>query len=85
MRVSNSIGSVISKDGTLAIVGLTFYPAITIYGKIGDTYEVDYATAAAPNTFMPLSTNLLTTSPQLVLDSSAPGNNTRIYRAVFLF
>ncbi len=85
VRVSNGGGSTLSTDATLAITGINFYPAVTITGKIGDTYRVDYATALAPTTWIPLSTNLLTTSPQLILDSTAAGDNSRFYQAVFLY
>jgi len=85
VRVSNSFGTVTSKDGTLAIVGINFYPVVTIDGKIGDTYRVDYSTALAPTTWIPFSTNKLTTVPQLVLDASSPGDNSRFYKAVFLY
>jgi hypothetical protein len=84
VRVANSVGSVYSAQATLAIVGINFYPVVAINGKIGDTYEVDYATALAPTTWIPFSTNVLTTSPQLVIDASSPGANTRFYRALFL-
>jgi len=85
VRVSNAIGSVFSTDATLAIVGINFYPVVTISGKIGDTYRVDYATSLAPTDWIPLSTNRLTTSPQLLLDASSPGDRSRFYRAVFLY
>ncbi len=85
VRVTNVGGSVLSSDATLAITGINFYPVISITGKIGDTYRVDYSTALAPTTWIPLSTNLLTTSPQLILDTTAAGNNTRFYQAVFLY
>jgi hypothetical protein len=84
VRVINAAGVVFSKTAPLAIVGINFYPVVTINGKIGDTYEVDYATALAPTTWVPFSTNLLTMSPQLVIDGSSPGSNKRFYRAVFL-
>ncbi|HWW03119.1 MAG TPA: immunoglobulin domain-containing protein [Candidatus Acidoferrum sp.] len=84
VRVSNATGVIFSKTAPLAIVGINFYPVVAISGKIGDTYEVDYATALAPTTWVPFSTNLLSTSPQLVIDSSSPGSNKRFYRAVFL-
>jgi hypothetical protein len=83
--VSNASGSVYSGTATLALMGISFNPVISLTGKIGDTYRVDYATALATNTWIPLSTNKLTTSPQLLIDSTASGNNTRFYRAVFLF
>jgi hypothetical protein len=82
--VSNGSGSVYSADATLAIMGINFYPVISLTGKIGDTYRVDYSTAIAPTTWIPLSTNKLTVSPQLLIDTGSPGNNTRFYRAVFL-
>jgi hypothetical protein len=82
--VTNGQGTVNSLDATLAIVGINFYPVVTIDGQIGDTYRVDYATALAPTTWIALSTNVLTSSPQLVLDASSPGSNTRFYRAVFV-
>ena len=84
VRVANTGGSVLSTEATLAIVGINFYPVVTITGKIGDSYRVDYATALDPTTWIPLSTNLLTTSPQLVLDAGSPGDRSRFYRAVFL-
>jgi hypothetical protein len=82
--VSNTAGSVYSPEATLTLVGINFYPTIMLTGKIGDTYRVDYATSLEPTTWIPLSTNVLASSPQLVVDSSSPGSNTRFYRAVFL-
>ncbi len=82
--VSNGAGAVYSSDGTLAILGINFYPVIAVTGKIRDTYRVDYATALAPAVWIPLTTNMLTKSPELIIDTTAPGNNTRFYRAVFL-
>lgn len=85
VRVTNGGGSVLSTEGTLAIVGINVLPVIAISGKVGDTYRVDFATALDPVTWIPLSTNLLTTSPQLLLDTSAAGEKSRFYRAVFLY
>jgi Immunoglobulin domain len=83
--VSNPVGSVYSADAPLALETLSFYPVITLAGKIGDTYRVDYSTAIAPTTWIPLSTNKLTMSPQLLIDTTSPMNNTKFYRAVFLY
>jgi len=83
VRVSNNIGALYSKDATLAIVGLGFYPVVMITGKIGDTYEVDYATALAPTTWIPFSTNKLNNTTELVLDPGSPGSTNRFYRALF--
>ena len=84
VRVSNSLGSVFSAQAPFALVGFNFYPVVPIYGKIGDTYEVDYTTTLSPPTWIPFSTNTLTTSPQYVIDPTSPGSNSRFYRAVFL-
>jgi hypothetical protein len=83
--VSNSSGSLYSADATLAIMNLAIDPVISLTGKIGDTYRIDYSTAVAPTTWIPLSTNKLATSPQLIVDTSpAASKNSRYYRAVFL-
>ena len=42
--VSNGSGSVYSQSAALALLGLTINPVVTIQGKIGDTYRVDYST-----------------------------------------
>ena len=64
--VSNSSGLSRSANVALAIFGIALDPAITINGKIGDTYEVDYTTSLTPPvTWTPLvSTLKLTMSPQ---------------------
>ncbi len=82
--VTNGTGGVTSADAALAIVGLNFYPVVSINGKNGDTYRVEYATALAPSIWIPLSTNVLGTSKKLVVDDSSPGSNTRFYRTVYL-
>lgn len=82
--VSNSAGSLYSTDVTLTLVDINLFPVVMLSGKIGDTYRVDYATSVAPNNWIPLSTNVLTTSPQLVVDTTSPRANNRFYRAVFL-
>ena len=83
--VSNGSGSVYSSDAVVALQNLNFFPVITLTGKIGDTYRVDYSTAVAPTTWMSLTTVKLTTSPQTITDTTAAGNNTRFYRSVFLY
>lgn len=82
VQVTNPQGTVNSSEAILGIVGINFYPTVTINGQIGDIYRVDYATALAPTTWIPLNTNVLTASPQLIPDASSPGSNTRFYRAV---
>lgn len=82
--ISNSSGSVYSADATLTLQTLNFFPVIALTGTLGDTYEIDYATALAPTTWIPWSTNKLTASPQLIVDTNSPGVNQRFYRSLFL-
>lgn len=82
--VSNSSGSVYSDDVTLTLVDINLFPVISVSGKIGDTYRVDYATAVAPTNWIPLSTNVLSSSTQLIVDTTSPRVIDRFYRAVFL-
>jgi len=83
--VSNTVGSVFSSDATLTIQNINIYPVISLTGKIGDTYRIDYATALAPTNWFPLSTNKVSTAPQLIIDTSFPQDKARFYRSVFLF
>ncbi len=82
--VSNGTGMVPSAEAALAIGGISFYPTVTIFGKIGDTYRVDYATALSPTIWIPMSTNIVMSSPTLVVDSGSPNSKERFYRAVYL-
>jgi hypothetical protein len=82
--VANAAGTVYSSAAPLALQSLHFYPVVELTGKLGDTYRVDYSTAINPTTWIPLSTNKLTSSPQLFIDPGSPGSNTRFYRSVFL-
>jgi len=84
VRVTNAGGSVVSGEATLALTDISFYPVVIITGKIGDTYRVDYTPTVEPTAWVPLSTNQLTTSPQMVIDASSPRSQTRFYRAVLL-
>jgi hypothetical protein len=84
VRITNDGGTVFSSEAALALTAINFYPVITITGKIGDTYRVDYSTEIAPATWISLSTNKLTISPQMIIDSSSPLSNTRFYRTVLV-
>jgi hypothetical protein len=83
--VSNGSGSVYSADATLTLQTINIYPVISLTGKIGDTYRVDYSTALNPTTWIPLTTVKLTSSPQTVIDTSYPQDKARFYRSVFLY
>jgi len=82
VRVTNTVSTTVSTEATLALTSINFYPVIIITGKIGDTYRVDYSTEIAPATWIPLSTNKLTMSPQMIIDTTSPLSNTRFYRTV---
>lgn len=83
--VSNGAGSSYSSEAPLALQQLNLLPVVYLSGKIGDTYRVDYSTSVSNPNWIPLTTNKLTTSPQLIVDTSAPGNSSRYYRSVFLY
>lgn len=82
--VSNSAGTVYSQDASVALLGLGFYPVVSVTGKVGDTYRIDYATKVDPTNWLPLSTITLTSATANVTDLTSPGPNARFYRAVFL-
>jgi hypothetical protein len=82
---SNGAGANYSTTATLATQSLAINPVISISGLIGQTYRVDYATALAPLTWIPLSTNKLTTVPQPVIDPTSALSGQRFYRSIFLY
>jgi hypothetical protein len=84
VRVTNPIAFAISGEARLALLEINLFPVILITGQIGDTYRVDYANRLDPATWIPLSTNTLATSPQMVVDTTSPMSTNRFYRAVFV-
>jgi hypothetical protein len=82
VRITNAGGTVVSSEAALALTDINIFPVIIINGRIGDTYRVDYTTNLEPTNWTPLSTNKLTVSPQMVIDTSSPLSKTRFYRAV---
>jgi len=84
VRVSNGVGSLYSANAPLARLNIVINPVIHVTGKINDTYRVDYATSLAPTTWIPLSTNRITTGTFQVVDPVSALTGTRFYRAVYL-
>jgi hypothetical protein len=84
VRITNAGGTVFSSEAALALTDINLFPVIIITGKIGDTYRVDYTTNVEPTNWIPLSTNKLTISPQMVIDTSSPLSKTRFYRTVLV-
>jgi hypothetical protein len=63
-------------------VTLDTYAGVTVAGKVGTSYLVEYATALAPEVWLPLSSVTLTNTVQLVIDPSPlSGQAKRFYRA----
>ena len=83
--VANAAGSVFTADAVLALMGFDINPVITIDGKKGDTYRVDYATQLAPTNWIPLTTNKLASATLQVIDPVSGLSGKRFYRAVFLY
>lgn len=84
--VSNSSGSVYSADAPLTLLAITINPVITLTGKSGDTYEVDYTTDLNNPTWVMLGTYKLPAGPLQVVDpTSAVNSKQRYYRALFLY
>jgi hypothetical protein len=63
-------------------VTLDTYAGVTVAGNVGTSYLVEYATALAPEVWLPLSSVTLTNTVQLVIDPSPlSGQAKRFYRA----
>ncbi|HEY4414222.1 MAG TPA: hypothetical protein VGO57_00910, partial [Verrucomicrobiae bacterium] len=64
-----------------ADLAIALYSGINLFGSIGCTYEIDYATNLANPTWLPLATNTLASSPFLFIDTNAI-SGVRFYRAI---
>lgn len=64
-----------------AVMSIAQYAGVTVAGSIGCTYRVDYATNLTTPAWVPLTTNTLSSSPYLFIDTNVI-SGTRFYRAV---
>jgi len=80
--VSNTSGGNYSADAPLSLINLAINPVITITGKAGDNYRIDYTTDLNNPTWIPLVTNHLTSSMVQVVDPVNALANKRFYRSV---
>jgi len=83
--VSNGLGANYSTAANLALDSTAINPVVWIYGSIGATYEVDYATAGPSGPWTPFSTNKLSTLPQPVVDNVDGRVGQRYYRVLYQF
>lgn len=88
VAVSNPGGTTWSQPATLNVLpGLDVHmvPAITLFGTVGLNYRIDYISPyGAPDSWISLATITLTNSPQFYFDTSAIGQQGRLYRTVQL-
>ena len=87
--VSNSAGSTNSQPAYLSVLPsltINMVPAISLFGTVGASYNIQYINAVGPTNapWISLATVTLTNSPQFYPDYSAIGQPQRFYRAVQL-
>lgn len=85
--VSNAAGTAISQPISLSVVDplvriSVHAVAITITGEVGGNYRLDYLTQIQPPVWAPVTTLVLTNSPQTYVDYGVATNANRIFRAV---
>ncbi len=90
--VSNSKGSSTSSIATLTVIDppelelqiLANYPLVSLYGRLGENYLLQYNTNLADTTWITLvSVSNLSSTPYQILDASSVGEPARFYRALF--
>lgn len=60
-----------------------FVPAVTIYGFVGNTYQIDFTDSLSPTNWQPWARFVLPSSPYTLLDPS-PNPSIRLYRATLV-
>jgi hypothetical protein len=64
-------------------LALTMFPGVSISGTEGRTYRIEATTNLAPGSvWLPLTNFTLPFSPYLWIDTVAPGQSRKFYRAV---
>jgi hypothetical protein len=80
--VSNAAGTVTSSSAALSLMSLNLYAGLTINGKVGGTYKVEYATSLSNPVWTTLTNLPLPSSPYLYIDTTTPASSgVRFYRA----
>ena len=82
VTVSNAGGSVTSSYAIVTVWGMNFYPVVTVFGKTGDQYRVDYVDELDATNWNTLGYVTLPFSPYFVVDTNSPNSNKRFYRVV---
>ncbi|MBI4658112.1 MAG: immunoglobulin domain-containing protein [Verrucomicrobia bacterium] len=83
VEVSNSAGSKVSSPATLSLLGLQMYAGLTIVGKAGANYRIDFLNdVKSANNWVTLSNIALPSSTHLFFDLDSPNWPRRFYRAV---
>jgi hypothetical protein len=88
VAITNDVASATSTPATLTVLPaleVNLIPALTLVGSIGSSNRIEYRTLGGPtNDWIPLTTLVLTSNPQIYLDYSALGQPARFYRMVQL-
>jgi len=85
--VTGLVGGTIRSDvATVTVIDLRMYAGITIHGRVGDRYRIDFTLDlnANPVNWMEADTITLPGSPHYWFDLGSPGETMRYYRAVLL-
>ncbi len=83
VRVTNPRGSVLSQPASITVMSGQLYMGLTIHGRIGAEYRIDYQTTAG-GVWTPLTTLFLPESPYLFIDSVPATGPARFYRAILI-
>ena len=82
--VSGPGGSVTSQPATLTVIDLAMYAGVTIFGRVGDQYRIEYANSLNSPNWTLAETITLPTSPYRWFDIDSPNHPMRYYRAILL-
>jgi hypothetical protein len=82
--VSNVAGSLSSSNAVVSLLNLNLFAGLTIVGKIGGTYQIDYRTDLNSSNWTVLTNLVLPSSPYLFIDPQPANGSQRFYRALLL-
>jgi hypothetical protein len=85
VAISHDVATLTSASAVLTVkvaeLSIALYAGVTLEGVVGRTYRIEYATELAPDTWIPVYTNTLTSTPILWYEPQPATQPKRFYRA----
>lgn len=84
VTVTDGNGATSQASAVLTVVTIDVLPVVTVAGRRGSMYRIEYAEAVETNTWSTLALVTIGENPYLFVDTTSPRPSRRFYRAILL-